>query len=942
MSNNAQFDRTTLAAVKPGVDAALAQISAQMELYFGSPADGGMALQVLRDEMHRLLGVLKMVGLNGAAVFCAELELTLSEFAADPQQVSALHRDVSRRALFAITHYLDTLTKGADNAALRLFPQYQELQQLRGLEMSFDLDLFYPNLDVPLPQQVLSLPAPPNAAADVMARLKTLRGQYQQGLLKWLRQDDLPAAAQQMQLAVDGALRCMQKDGSRAFWWAGLCLLDCVKVNGLPPEMNVRKVLGRIDQQLRSVIEGKAGDVQPVMYEMLYIIGRSHAVSQQVEAIKQVYALDQYLPELSILSPSEVDQMLVLMRDQLRMAEESWEQCAKGDTAAGEKFIKNVEQIASQSDQMDRDVLQYLAKQIQQLSQYAKSPDHVRIISIDMAMALLLLGSGIENYRRIGSSFQEQARILSERMQAAVEQQPEDTKRLTELVDLHYQMEQRGDVMGPLANEMLVNLQHVEQGLNVFFNSAAKREDLPELLRLLSQIQGGLRISSLQHAEKLLTSIQENISRFTKRDEAPRAAERYALADAMSALENYMQHLTHGQAGDVSRLQTAWIEMDKLDHPPAQAAATASMEPAQQASVAAPLIDQPTIVEPTVLHPIESAPLVAPILPAPITLTPIGIEPQEHIPQSAIPAELPSAEVAPIELAPIELAPIELAPVKPLVSSEPIAAEPIEVDPIAAKPIELDSSKVAPIEVSPPSAALQRPSEEEQELLDIFLEEAQEVLETMRTNLETCLLHPDSPEPLVTIRRAFHTLKGSGRMVGLTDLGEVAWSVERAMNKWLQENKTATPELLTFIETAVRAFTAWVDTLGKEGRAVIEADALIAAAQRIENGAEDLNSPPPASTHTVPAEPEQTSAQPVLVAVSLDNAVVSNEPAFPSPALFNIASTEVKQIIAVLHQQLNELRTTNPPVVQYDFMRAAHTLAGVSRTMGFAAVVDLA
>src|ERR1019366_1913904 len=31
-----------------------------------------------------------------------------------------------------------------------------------------------------------------------------------------------------------------------------------------------------------------------------------------------------------------------------------------------------------------------------------------------------------------------------------------------------------------------------------------------------------------------------------------------------------------------------------------------------------------------------------------------------------------------------------------------------------------------------------------------------------------------------------------------------------------------------------------------------------------------------------------------------------------------------------------------PPVVQYDFMRAAHTLAGESRTMGFAAVVELA
>ena len=38
---------------------------------------------------------------------------------------------------------------------------------------------------------------------------------------------------------------------------------------------------------------------------------------------------------------------------------------------------------------------------------------------------------------------------------------------------------------------------------------------------------------------------------------------------------------------------------------------------------------------------------------------------------------------------------------------------------------------------------------------------------------------PHDQEALTTVRRAFHTLKGSGRMVGLMDLGEAAWRVER-------------------------------------------------------------------------------------------------------------------------------------------------------------------
>src|SRR3989338_5640495 len=190
MINSAQFDPDTLAAVKPGVDGALAEISLQMERYLNAPAGNEAALEVVCAEFHRLLGVLKMVGLDGLAVFCAEFERVLSELKANPEQVSNLHRDVLRRALFAVTHFLDALADGADNATLRLFPQYQELQQLRGLESAFELDLFYPNLAVQFPQQILNPPRHDGA----LARIKVLRGQYQQGLLRWLRQEDAPAA----------------------------------------------------------------------------------------------------------------------------------------------------------------------------------------------------------------------------------------------------------------------------------------------------------------------------------------------------------------------------------------------------------------------------------------------------------------------------------------------------------------------------------------------------------------------------------------------------------------------------------------------------------------------------------------------------------------------------------------------------------------------------
>lgn len=62
---------------------------------------------------------------------------------------------------------------------------------------------------------------------------------------------------------------------------------------------------------------------------------------------------------------------------------------------------------------------------------------------------------------------------------------------------------------------------------------------------------------------------------------------------------------------------------------------------------------------------------------------------------------------------------------------------------------------------------------------------------------------------MTTLRRAFHTLKGSSRMVGLTEFGEAAWSMEQLLNTWLADQKPATDELRSVSGDAMRAFGRW-------------------------------------------------------------------------------------------------------------------------------------
>ena len=809
MVNQTQFDLAVFSGVKPSMDASLGEVSSCLEQYLTTPNLNNAALEKARNELRRLSGALKIVNLDGVVVFCAEIENVLNELSANSALVSAMHRDVLRRSLLALTHYLDSLSRGADNVTLRLFPQYQELQQLRGLEMAFETDLFFPNIVVQLPLSVLS----GEQQKDASVRVKSARSQYQQGLMHYLRQDNVPAALQAMQGAIDIVVSCIPQNDSRAFWWVASGLLDCVSQDGLPPELNARKLFGRIDQQMRAVIEGTLTDSRATVYEMLYLIGRSHSVSDRVDQIKQLYALDRYLPELSAVPAGEVSQILALMHDQFRVAEESWEFCTQGDRAACDKFVENIGHLVSQSERLDHNTLQPLVKHIQNMSAQVNDPERARMIAMEMAMSLLLLNSGIQHYSHLGSGFQEQARILSERMRAALSQQPADARQLEELVDLHCQMEQ-DDVTVSLVNEMLLNLQHVEQGLNAFFGDAARRDELSGLQRLMGQIQGGLHIVSLAQAERLLIAIKEMVSTFEGVAAVPKPAESHGLARAVSALEDSLQRQAHGQKDDTEALRASLEELSKLQE-----------------------------------------------------------------------------------------------------SSSP--------------------SQLAPTSQNGAVSTLQRPLGEDQELLDVFLEEAQEVLGIIHDNLEICQLHPDSNEPIITIRRGFHTLKGSGRMVGLTDLGEVAWAVERALNKWLLEKKPSTPELLQFINQAAQAFTLWVDALNSQGGVRIEASDLFAIAQHIELGT-DLEVTPQSKQETITERPTVDSLEPA----EADQIKIGDIKL--SPTLFKIASEEAKQNAIALQKYLAELHSLIPLSVQYDFMRAAHTLAGVNRTMGFADIAALA
>ena len=122
--------------------------------------------------------------------------------------------------------------------------------------------------------------------------------------------------------------------------------------------------------------------------------------------------------------------------------------------------------------------------------------------------------------------------------------------------------------------------------------------------------------------------------------------------------------------------------------------------------------------------------------------------------------------------------------------------------------VRLREAAIAP---SKPAAATD--AGQDDELREVFLEEAGEVLTNAADALAELSQAPGELPLLTTIRRAFHTLKGSSRMVGLKDFGEAAWSCEKLYNTRLADQRAADQELLRFTDWALGYLGTWVEEI---------------------------------------------------------------------------------------------------------------------------------
>ncbi len=923
-----EFDLGPLTWVKGEIDQSLTKGLAALQKYVASPEDK-TPLQHAQTHIHQAAGAVQIVGLDGAITLLEEVERHLALLESVPPEMIAAHSDAIGAACRRLSRYLNELTEGEPPVTLKLYPEYEALARLRGSDSVSPTDLFYPDLTKRPPRQA-ERGAQNADPAQVPAFMRNQRRLYQQGLLNWLR--GAPQGLASMQGAVQAIEHALAGSPTGAFWWSVSGFLASAAAEGILPSYTVKQLCARIDLQIRRFVEGSTKVADRLRREVLYHVAISEPVHDRVRDVQALYGLQEMLPRKMEARQVDYDRFQPVLKRAHELIvgiKDNWLKVTGGRREMLEPIAQSLGEMKSLVVGLHEPALTDLVGALEGVAAAAsKSGGVPDVLAMEFATGVLLTEDAVGHFARLSDTFPKQVEAMRRRLDFAQRGVLSLPAAEEDLLDETARRAQERMLLAQVAREIQGNLRHVEKVLDAFFRDSGARADLAGLSGYTRQIQGALQMLGLGEAGELLQMCQKQIDAYAAGAPANNE-ELELLAEALSGLGFYIEAVEQ-QRPDAARLLDPLMRrrlgLDVLHS--AEAPATSI-----EATIEATREDLPALLDRFRASPQD------PALHAELNNT------LQALKQDAdLVADTPFAENAARAIA--ALADAKLPAAELLATLEDLAPKRVQEAPApSAETIRLLDAGEEKLDA---------------ELSEIFLTEADEVLATVHQYTVECENNPEDREALRTIRRGFHTLKGSGRMVGLFELGETAFIVEKVLNRWLEEERPALPALLAMVREAEAGFRRWIGELQTRGTIHVDDHVLKASLAALEATHPFPGEPQPATVlqSIAAGEPLVPEPPPAMETIELPPAlepqIVHAAPqATPSPlilvgdtpiseSLYQILLEETAQLLDMLRREHGVLEFDPRARPSDEMVRAAHTLAGIHRTAGFPPVADTA
>jgi len=288
--------------------------------------------------------------------------------------------------------------------------------------------------------------------------------------------------------------------------------------------------------------------------------------------------------------------------------------------------------------------------------------------------------------------------------------------------------------MGSVVDELRTTLGEVESSLDAYFRRPDDQTPLHEVPARLSQMRGVFSVLGLDQAATAALRMRDTVERClvdTAVDGASHVFEK--LGNSLGALGFLIDMLSYQR----ELAKKLFVYDDELG---------------EFRSVMGRHKAEPQVLPEPAVN-LASADSLAPVVPLPIS------------PPPASPPVIAPAPVKPEDQAFLQTVVIE----SPVQFAAPVQAVAAAQAPAVAQTVAAAQAPSPVQAVAAPKVAKADDEDDDSELRDIFIDEAREVVQNGFAAIASLQESPADFDQQTTLRRAFHTLKGSSRMVGLTE-----------------------------------------------------------------------------------------------------------------------------------------------------------------------------
>ena len=756
-------DYIALEWVASEITETLAQAATALEEFLHNREDA-TRLRFCLTYIHQVYGTLKMVEFAGAAFLTGEMEevvqCLLSHKISDAQLDDALH--ALQAALIKLPSYLQQLLAQRRDAPAVLLPMLNDLRAVRGEALITESAVFAPIL----PPVVRSGGAP-SADSDLPDIAKKLRQMYQLALLNYLRNHEPRENLNYLAKVCARLAKLAAGQAPEALWTICIALFEGLLNRSIQPTAAVKALLRQVDSQLKLFADQGAAALalEPpatLLKNLLYYIAASDANSRYIREIKQTYNLVQSLP------------------DAAQFTEDAGAEAAQSIKAA------LAQQLAAIAEQ-----LLHGASPSMTLAEVKRAQDTTALLGMNSAqntlrtLAQQLQSGAIDidaNAIREGGA--RALRQLAEELEFA--QRPLTPRPLFN--DSEEAQEQLDKAFDAVMRESRNSLEQAKEAIIEFVATQWRHQCLEDVPELLAGVRGSFALAGLHRASAVLAACENYVRKdLLEERKIPAWQLLDTLADAIASLDYYLERLSEDADAECeSILAVAEQSVTVLINTPSTTVApppvSAQVLPFQRPG-AAPVDD-------TRFH--DNS----------------GIDGTLEDAEASVAGSEAVAEFD-TEIAADSANTVFASTVSSSSADDhtEIAAEAIAAEETAAEIVDLVT--FAPIAV----IATDESDDDapDAEIIEIFIEEAGEVLDTIKEYLPQWAESPTDAESLTVIRRAFHTLKGSGRMVGAIEIGELAWSIENMLNRVIDGTVRIDAPRLEIVKTTIAAVPPMID-----------------------------------------------------------------------------------------------------------------------------------